>query len=216
MRNITAVPVVWVSVVGAQRVGGLCLQKDGITLSGSVISVLRKRDNFRWTVIFFRMTRSCPIQTVVSNRAWKEILRSLCFWIGAFCWKEKLNIFLTLSEGNSNTCITCLQTVFRPALVVSLVYWAKNTVHCCDWSVKEIWVLKNAISLPSSTIVNPRVGTWFLRTCKAKICQLGPLCTRTRLALNLKQVFLFSKMYKQKSVYLGKWDKSTVRIFLET
>ena len=25
-----------------------------------------------------------------------------------------------------------------PALSVSLVYWVKNTVHCCDWSVKEI------------------------------------------------------------------------------
>ena len=90
-----------------------------------------------------------------------------------------------------------------PALSVSLVYWVKNTVHCCDWSVKEIWVLKNAISVPSSTTVNPRVGTWFLRTCKAKICQLVPLYTRTCLALNLKQVFLFSKMYNQKSVYLG-------------
>lgn len=112
MRNIIAVPVVWASAVSAQRVGGLCLQKDGITLSGSVISVLRKRDNFRWSVIFFGMTISCPNQTVVSNQAWKETSRSLFFWIGAFCWKEKLNIFLSLSGGKSNTSITCLQTVF--------------------------------------------------------------------------------------------------------
>ena len=216
MPNIIAVPVVWASAVSAQRVGGLCLQKDGITLSGSVISVLRKRDNFKWSVIFFRMTISCPNQTVVSNQAWKETSRSLFFWIGAFCWKEKLNIFLSLSGGKSNTSITCLQTVFRPALLVSLVYWVKNTVHCSDWSVKELWVLKNTISLPSSTTVNLRVGTWSLRTCKAKICQLGPLYTRTLLALDLKQIFLFSKMYKQKSVYLGKWDKSTFRIILET
>ena len=52
MRNIIAVRVVWASAVSAQRVEDLCLQKDGITLSESVISVLRKKVNFRWTVIF--------------------------------------------------------------------------------------------------------------------------------------------------------------------
>ena len=47
MRNIIAVRVVWASAVSAQRVEDLCLQKDGITLSESVIGVLRKKDNFR-------------------------------------------------------------------------------------------------------------------------------------------------------------------------
>ena len=38
---------------------------------------------------------------------------------------------------------------------------------------------------------NPRVRTWFLRTCQAKIYQLGLLYTRTCLAWNLKQDLIF-------------------------
>lgn len=45
--NITAVPVVWAFVVAAQKVGDLCLLKDGITRSEFVISVLQRKDSFK-------------------------------------------------------------------------------------------------------------------------------------------------------------------------
>ena len=44
---------------------------------------------------------------------------------------------------------------------------------------------------------NPRVRTWFLRTCQAKIYQLGPLYTRTCLAWNLKQDLIFYNLLKK-------------------
>lgn len=161
MRNITAVPVVWASAVSAQRVGGLCLQKDGITLSGSVISVLRKRDNFRWTVILFQDDdklsdpNSC-FQPSVERNFKIALLLNWCFLLKRktqhlsqpIRWKVKHKYYLSTDS--------------IPALLVSLVYWVKNTVHCFDWSVKELWVLKNTISLPSSTTVNLRVRTWNL------------------------------------------------------
>ena len=56
--------------------------------------------------------------------------------------------------------------------------------------------------IPRWTQSNKQSKNALLRTCSAKIFQLGPLYTRTLLALNLKQVLVYN--LEKNSVLLGK------------
>ena len=130
----------------------------------------------------------CPDLDKDTSLVWNFCARSSdVFSRGNQWWPRAMSAFFSgqqISSLNNVVLINCLS--FQIVHAVVDIYGMANMV---------------SISSPSSGTLsklfrygkNPRPGTWFLRTCQAKICQLGPIYTKILLSLKFETGSCFLK-----------------------